>query len=941
MERRERNQRRTGGALLGLGFACVVALMAGLIGLGAGYVSLTADLPPVSQLPAWLDPETGALLEPTRLYDRSGEHLLLTLDNPGVPRKLLPLDPQQPNSISPIFTQTVLVLNDPAFWQNPGFSLSHLLDPKPHTLAERLVNDLLLGGEPATTRRALRMRLLAAQVSAEYGRTQVLEWYLNSASFGHQAYGVDSAAQLYLGKSGSQLDLAESALLAAALEAPALNPIDSPSAALEHQQEVLERLLAQGAISKEDYQKARQETLVFRQALDPPNPVAQAFTRLALNQLSDLYGRERLERGGLRILTSLDYDLQLQVSCALRTQLARLENRTPQATLPGGQSCEAALLLPALVTTGEALPDGLEASAVVTDPRSGEVLALVGESTHSAESSALGDHEPGSLLSPFVAVAAFARGYAPASLVWDVPASRPDAIAQQENPDGAYHGPQGLRTALANDYLVPLSQLVDQIGATAVWRSAAALGLSGVEAADQPGALLYEGGDVNLLQAAQAYSAFASLGLEYGAAQSNGSALQSILVLSVEDLSGKGGIDAPETRTQTALSPALAYLVHDVLSDETARWPSLGFSNPLEIGRPAGAKIGQTVDGQNAWTVGYTPQRLAAVWLGLPARESQTQIDPRAAAGLWHAVMQYASRDLPVQDWSEPTGLSHVEVCDPSGGLPTAACPNVVSEIFLTGNEPVAPDTLFRTYQINRETGRLATVFTPPAQVVEETYMIVPPAAQEWAFNAQIPRPPEEYDTIQIPQADPDVNIERPALFSAVKGKVRITGTAGGADFTSYRLQAGEGINPSSWIQIGEGTQPVSANLLGEWDTPQVEDGLYALRLLVVRTDQSVEIAVAQVTVDNTAPLARSVYPIAGQTLETGRQVVLQVEVSDAVGIDRVSWWLDGVQIGERSQEPFSLAWKATAGSHTLVVKAQDTAGNVGESAAVTFEVKK
>lgn len=912
--------------------------MAGLIGLGVGYASLTTDLPPVSQLPAWLDPETGALLEPTRLYDRTGEHLLLTLENPGVPRKLLPLDPQQADSISPIFTQTVLVLNDPSFWQNPGFSLRYLLDPAPHTLAERLVSDLLLGGEPAGTRRALRMRLLAAQVTAEYGRTQVLEWYLNSASFGHLAYGVDSAAELYLGKSGSRLDLAESALLAAALEAPALNPIDSASAARENQQKVLDHMLAQGAISEEDYQTARQETLVFREALGQPNPVAQAFTRLALNQLSDLYGRERLERGGLRILTSLDYDLQLQVSCALRTQLARLEGRTPQASLPGGQSCDASRLLPALTASGAALPGDLQAAAVVTDPTSGEVLALVGESTHSAETSALGDHEPGSLLNPFVALAAFARGYAPASLVWDVPASRPEAIAQQENPDGAYHGPQRLRNAIANDYLVPLSQLIDQIGATAVWRSASALGLSGVEATANPGALLYEGGSANLLQVAQAYSTFASLGMEYGVAQAGSSALQPALVLSVEDLSGQGGIHAPEINTQTALSPALAYLVHNVLADESARWSSLGFPNSLEIGRPAGAKIGQTLTGQDAWTVGYTTQRLAAVWLGLPSGET-AQIDTRAAAGLWHAVMQYASSDLPAQDWSEPTGLSHVEVCDPSGALPTKACPNVISELFLTGNEPVASDTLYRTYPVDRETGRLATVFTPAEQVVEKTYLMVPPAALEWAYNAQIERPPDEYDSIQIPQTDPNVNIQQPALFSTVNGRLQVWGTAAGDGLASYRLQVGEGINPSTWLQIGEGTQTVSENLLGKWDTTQAEDGLYALRLLVVRGDQSVDVALAQVTVDNTAPAVRCAYPLPQQTLKAGREVVLQAEVNDAVGISKVSWWLDGTKIGERSEEPFSLGWKATQGSHSLVVKAEDSAGNVGKSTAVEFSV--
>jgi membrane peptidoglycan carboxypeptidase len=943
LERRGQAQQRVRQSLLGLGAVLVVAMMAGLIGLGIGYARLTANLPPISQLPAWLDPETGALLEPTRLYDRSGGHLLLTLENPGVPRKLLPLDPQQTNSISPLFLQTVLVLNDPTFWQSPGFRLGSLLDPIPHTLTERLVSDLLLGGEPASTSRALRMRLLAAQVTARYGRTQVLEWYLNSASFGHLAYGIDSAAQLYLGKSGSQLDLAESALLAAALEAPALNPLDSPVAARENQQNVLNRLHAQGAISDADYRQAQREKLVFRQPLDPPNPVAQAFTRLALNQLSELYGRDRLERGGLRILTSLDYDLQLQVSCALRTQLARLEGRTPQLALPGNQACQASLLLPAL-SGGALLPDGLQASAAVSDPSSGEVLALVGESTHSAETSTLGGHEPGSLLSPFVAVAAFARGYSPASLVWDVPASRPAAISLQENPDKNYHGPLRLRTALANDYLVPLSQLIDQIGPAAVWRSAAALGLNGVETERDPGALLYEGGSTNLLQLLQAYGALATLGMEYGVSQSGTSSLQPVLVLSVEDLSGQGGISAPATGSQTALSAALAYLVHDVFSDEAARWPSLGFPNPLEIGRPAGAKIGQTADQRQAWTAGYTRQRLAAVWFGLPpGADDGAQLDTRAATGLWHAVMQYASRDLPVLDWTEPPGLSHVEVCDPSGALPTAACPNKAAELFLSGNEPVAADTLYRTYQVNRETGRLATVFTPPAQVIEQTYLIVPPAAQEWAFNTKIPLPPEQYDTIQIPQTNAAVNIEMPGLFSAVRGTLRVLGTAGGADFSSYRLQAGQGINPATWLQISKDDKPVTSNLLGEWNTTRTPDGLYALRLVVVRGDQRVDVAVAQVTVDNTPPQVRTAYPLPGQTLsgKAGSVVVFQPEITEAVGIARVSWWLDGVKIGERSEKPFTLGWMASAGRHSLVVKAVDTAGNQGDSQPSEFEVSK
>jgi hypothetical protein len=190
-----------------------------------------------------------------------------------------------------------------------------------------------------------------------------------------------------------------------------------------------------------------------------------------------------------------------------------------------------------------------------------------------------------------------------------------------------------------------------------------------------------------------------------------------------------------------------------------------------------------------------------------------------------------------------------MDVCDPSGLLPTADCPNIVSEVFLQGSEPTRPDTLFRTYQVNRETGALATVFTPPQFIEERVYMIVPPEAEAWALAAGVPVPPDSYDAIQPPVMDPEVNIRAPALFAEVGGVVQIIGSAAGEGFDHYRIQVGRGLNPQEWIQVGEDhSLPVVDGVLAEWDTRGLE-GLYAVQLVVVRADQRLETAVTQVTV--------------------------------------------------------------------------------------------
>jgi hypothetical protein len=226
-------------------------------------------------------------------------------------------------------------------------------------------------------------------------------------------------------------------------------------------------------------------------------------------------------------------------------------------------------------------------------------------------------------------------------------------------------------------------------------------------------------------------------------------------------------------------------------------------------------------------------------------------VTPRFPAALWNALIQIASGNSPADGWIAPQGVSTVNVCDPSGMLPTKECPSLVSEVFLNGSEPVQADNLYRAFGINRETGMLATVFTPPELIDTRIYMVVPESARDWALSTGLDVPPAGYDAIQAPPVDPFVNITAPALFSDVKGVVKIIGTASGENFQYYRVQVGQGLNPTEWIQVGSDvTSPVENGVLAEWDTNGLS-GLYAIRLLVVRTDQIVNTAIIQVSIGN------------------------------------------------------------------------------------------
>lgn len=903
--------------------------------IGYYYTQLTTKLPSIEWIPAYLDHENGILLSPTILMDKNNENEIYRLEEAGNPRRFLPLDPNQPEFISPYIVQLTVAVYQPDFWSSPAYNRNLLSSDSDRTIAESLVEKLLLWDEPENLNRILRMRLLAAQITEKYGRAQVLEWYLNSSAYGHHTIGVDSAARLYLDKNASELNLAEAALLVSTSLTPALNPIDAPQAALENQVNLLTQLNEDNFVSDEDYNTAMKSNLKVVAEVQKQDQIAAAFSSLVINKLYEIYGRERVELGGLRVTTSLDYEIQQALKCTLVSQLNRVNGSVDETT-----NCPPKRFLPALFEESSGGVD-LLGSGIILDPLTGELLAMVGDLNGEEESPINTRKQGGTILTPLIAVNAFARGFSPATQVWDIPAYLPEDLSEYQLPIDRYKGPLRFRTALANDYLTGINRLFDQIGYDVVSRSANSFGLNTINNLDQIQEILFSGASATIVEVADFYSILATLGIHYGIKNPTYGLIEPKLLRQVEMADGLK-LDEFQTDSQVILSPQLAYLINEILSDDYERRATLGYPNLLDLGRPSGAKFGATFYKDEVWTAGYTPQYVSVIWFGQSEAEA-VELNPKIAGGVWYAMMQWLHQNLAVVNWQKPTGISEVVVCNLSGLRPTRECPATITEIFIDGTQPAGYDNLFKNYEINRETGLLATVFTPPEMVETRTYMLVPEEAMDWASANDIAVPPKDYDLIQAPNPSKDALITAPANYRYVSGVVDIIGTVQTQDLISYRIQVGQGLNPATWLQIGEDlTLKISNRKILEWDTSNIDDGLYAMRLMVIRDNFQVDTHTIQVSVDNTPPTGKIIYPSTDRTIPRSSQgtITLQAEAFDGAGIERVEWWLDGKMVGSNTQIPYSYPININAGKHTLFIKIYDVAGNEVTSSEFEFVVE-
>lgn len=911
------------------------------------YSRLLVDIPSPKQLPQLIGYAREPLHNPTKVYDRGAEHLIAVLENTNARgQNYLVLEGNNENTIPDALISATIATTEPNFWNNPGISWASIREGNRPTIAQKLSRSFLFEQGPQSLQRSIQENIVAAQLISVYGHQQILEWYLNTEDFGNLAFGVDAASRIYFGKPAPEISIAEAAMLVGIANSPGLNPYDSPAHANQMKDLILHEMFDQGLISSDQLNDSLTKNLVIRKAPDRPLNLEPAFTNLVIDQVSAYIPLDQIYRGGMEIITTLDFDLQTQTGCTIKNQTGKAsEDPAGEQSQTDFENCEMARLLPSL-STSASLPDSpISANVLILDPRDGQILALVADDTSHQDELSILRHSPGTILTPLLYLSSFSRGSSPATMVWDVPGNIPSAYTDILNEIESYNGPVSLRSSLANDYMVPALQILTQMGAEQVWHDAERLGLTDLQLPPVNGEyrILFQDGEAELSELSQVYGVLANQGVLAGIAQNSASAgdpnspINPQVILQVRDQEGNVVLDCtdPITDCHTTRRPVttkeLAYLVTDILKDEAARWPSLGHPNPLEIGRPAAAKMGTSNDNGEIWTIGYTPEMLTAVWVGSENSTHDLSLNPDLATGLWHAVMQYASRELPINDFTIPPSISEVEVCYPSGLLPSEECPKIVDEIFIQGNEPTQTDNLFKAFLINQESGRLATIFTPPGLIKKEVFMAIPPEAEQWAESAGLPLIPTDYDVIDIVSGqNENAQIYSPAMFSTVKGIVPILGRAAGDGFQSYRLQIGPGLNPVSWFQIGdEKEDPVPNGQLGLWDTNGLS-GLYVLQLIVSYEDGRVETSVVQVTIDNQEPNVNFRFPEDGQSFNRldSETISLQAEASDNLLLDRVEFYINGDLVATLNSTPYVIPWKLTAGEHILRVVAYDQAGN-------------
>lgn len=974
-----RRHRGAGGLASRLGFAAVMAsglavLYLGflLLTLGSRFAAISRDIPTVESVQALFYRQGEPTLPATRFYDRNGAVVLGELTHPKTAsRRWTSVDPDAEHALPQALLDAVVAYHDPSYWEaGVGLAANRIRQAAALVLGERALPSRY-GVSEQLAALALRSKgvsaanpvdhfiqasVLAEDISERIPKGLVMEWYLNSAYFGNLAYGIDAASLLYFDKHATDLTAAEGAMLAPVLSMPDQNPIDSPEESKLRQVEVLLAMVRVGSITQAQSQRALQEELDLSSAEEVRGGLMMGQPNSYLSaRLGEILGSEYLKQGGYRVKTSLDADLQDKAECTTRFFLQRAsDHEVDEGDFVGDDECDPIGFLPAL------RPGDIDreltlsaAEAIVLDAPAGQILALVdqGEPKASVGMAGSGEtlaHESGNMMLPFIYLTAFSRGYSPASMVLDIPEKGSLPAAAET---GAIHGPVTMRTALSNSYAWAAANTLDLTGANHVLHTFRELGLEGRLGEDSLTEPEILGGDseIGLVDLAFAHSTFANLGRMTGWLGPSGSrtdqvqALEPIIILQVLDPSGEEIFSIQPTQ-RSVVSPQLAYLVTDVLADPETRVMGTQGDGGIDLDRPAALFTSSDLESTGNWAVGFTPTRIVAAWLERDDREDFSAASQALrASGLWEALISYSGETGRSQGWAKPEGIAELEVCVPSGLLPTEYCPEVRTELFIQGREPTAFDNLYRPFLVNMETGNLATVFTPIELVEEHVYMIPPPEALEWAESAGIERPPHQYDGYhERAGADLEVEITSPSPFSYQRGWLRVRGDVRVDRLDYYRLQFGPGLNPTRWIQIGEDRRaPMIGGELGLWDTSGLE-GLYTLQLVAVLDDGRVRMDAVPITIDSLPPSIRLISPDPGQrfSLRGDGEIVIQAEVTDRTGLSRVEFYVDGRRIQVREVEPYSVRWRIVAeGERVIFVRALDVAGNMAESERLRVQI--
>jgi penicillin-binding protein 1C len=679
----------------------------GILAMAILFIYVSFSLPDPNRLLGRDVPES------TKIYDRN-DNLLYEVHG-EFKRTLINLD-----QMSPFVQKATIAAEDKNFYTHAGVSITGTLRSLivdiiyrekrqgGSTITQQFIKNAVLTNEKSLWRK-IKEIILALEMEARFSKNDILKLYLNEIPYGRNAYGIEAASQTYFGKSATDLTLAESAYLAALPQAPTYyNPNGTHRDALEGRKDyILGQMKDQGYITEDQYNEATSEKVVFKAATNSIS--APYFVFYIEEYIAEKYGERTLQEGGLKVHTTLDPRLQEIAERTVKEGIAKVKSRNAN-----------------------------NAALVAIDPKTGQILAMVGGKDYFGDSEPAGcipgkncvfepnvnvatsERQPGSSFKPYVYLTAFGKDfkYSPASPLMDVVTDFGNFGGKNyvpHNYNNQSYGPVSMRKALAGSLNVPAVKTLALIGVDNAVQTAHDLGVSST--LQNCGLSLVLGGcEVKLVDHVAAFAAIANEGDRH----------QKTGILKVEDQQGKT-LEEYQDQSQQVVDPQAAYELINIMTDNNARSFIFGSNAPLTLpGRPLGCKTGTTQNWHDGWTLCFTPSLAAGVWAGnndgtlLKAGSDGVVV----AAPILNAFLKEAVKDSPVEDFKVPPGITKVSVDTISGKLPNEFTPETKSEVFADYAVPTDRDNVHVGIKIDTTTGERATDLTPPENIATKVFTV-------------------------------------------------------------------------------------------------------------------------------------------------------------------------------------------------------------------------
>lgn len=624
----------------------------------------------------------------TIIYDRNGEVLYdVYQDVNRIPVKLEELPDEIKNA--------TVAIEDKNFYQHRGFdplaifrSLRTIILERRlaggSTLTQQLVKNVLLTPERTLTRK-IKELILSIQIENRFSKDEILQMYLNNAPYGGPAVGIEAAAQTYFGKHAKDLSLVEAAVLAGLPQRPTTYSPFGPQKDVYKKRtlDVLRRMREDGYISSQQEETALQELKILTMTATTQSLKAPHFVFYIRQLLAETYGEQMVETGGLRVTTTLDWSLQEKAQEIVSAEIEKIEKYN--------------------ATNG---------GAVVLDPQTGQILAMVGSKDFFAEdydgqvNVTLAERQPGSAAKPFVYASLLENKISTAASLWfDLPlefeTGNPEKpLYKPQNYDGKFRGLLQTRFTLGNSINVPAVEAVAVVGVHPIMELGYKMGITTWQPSTknlaQVGLSLALGGrEVRLLDLTSAFGVILNRGVRH----------EPVAILKVEDLNGRVLEEYKESKGRRVLSEEVSFILSHILSDNNARLDVFGPNSLLNIpGKTVSVKTGTTDEKRDNWTVGGTPSRLIGVWVG---NNDNSPMHPTIISGvtgatpIWHLITRLALKNLAEEILKPPENVVAVEIDAFLGGLARHDSPKR-TEYFLKGTEPAGPSPFYQKLKISQ-----------------------------------------------------------------------------------------------------------------------------------------------------------------------------------------------------------------------------------------------